>query len=65
MITDTLVSSYLSIRLTYTSTHAHDTNYHHHGSFFQILVHLIVRASKAAVTDPVHNVHAVRVFVVL
>ena len=28
--------------------------------FFQILVHLIIRASKAAVTNPVDNVHAVR-----
>ena len=27
--------------------------------FFQILVHLIIRASKAAVTHPLTNVHAV------
>lgn len=35
-------------------------NHKQHNSFFQVLIHLIVRAAKAAVTDPVNNVHAVR-----
>ena len=47
--------------LIYTTPHV-QTHHSSPNSFFQVLIHLIVRAAKAAVLDPVGNIHAVRAF---